>query len=372
MARVALSFDAWKPGAVKPASVEVPVQVPEASPSPQLVATLKGHEDGVWQVAWAPDGKTLVSLSSPRGADSKSEIKIWDVAERKERTTLRPDLGAVYRLAFAPDGRQLIAGYWKNDAKAGPTGGIALWDLASGQRQGLLQHSPPRGVTQLALSPDGKTVAAREGWKEGEQDAYKSCVTLWDLAGGKEKASIPDESVYALAFSSDGKVLARAVYVRQADAVEVRRRDCATGKDLALLPNPAKKGVVASLSFSPDGRTLAGVDPEGQIILWDTAQAKVRATFKPEDGRGIAALAFSPDGKTLAAAVGDRPGRSHEPGLVVLWDVSAGRPRLTLSGHTNAVSSVAFSPDGKLLASGSPDRTVRLWDVTALPPAREK
>jgi hypothetical protein len=35
MAKVALSFDAWKPGAVQPATVEVPVQVIEAVGSPQ-------------------------------------------------------------------------------------------------------------------------------------------------------------------------------------------------------------------------------------------------------------------------------------------------------------------------------------------------
>ena len=38
MAKVALSFDAWKPGAVQPATVEVPVQVIEAVASPQLTA----------------------------------------------------------------------------------------------------------------------------------------------------------------------------------------------------------------------------------------------------------------------------------------------------------------------------------------------
>ena len=111
--------------------------------------------------------------------------------------------------------------------------------------------------------------------------------------------------------------------------------------------------------------TLAGADYAGNIILWDTASAKVRATLKQEDRRRIISLAFAPDGKTLAAAVGDRPGRDHEPGLIVLWDAATGQRRLALTGHTNAVLSVAFSPDGKLLASGSSDRSVRLWDMTA-------
>src|SRR5438094_740748 len=148
MAKVALSFDAWKPGAVQPATVEVSVHVIEAAESAQLRATLEGHEDFVWQVAWAPDGKTLATLSSVKG-----EVKLWDVAERKERATLRSDLGASYNLAFTPDGKSLVVSHHQNDAKAGPTGGIALWDVATGRRTGLLQHTPPHGVLRLVLAP---------------------------------------------------------------------------------------------------------------------------------------------------------------------------------------------------------------------------
>src|SRR5437867_4212543 len=112
MAKVALSFAAWKPGEVKPATVEVPVQIIDATPTPQLIATLKGHEDYISQVAWSPDGKTLVSLSSIKG-----EVKLWDVASRKERAILRCDLGDSYGLAFTPDGKTLMVGHSKFDAK---------------------------------------------------------------------------------------------------------------------------------------------------------------------------------------------------------------------------------------------------------------
>jgi WD40 repeat protein len=349
--------------------VEVPVQVIEAVESSQLSATLKGHEDGIWQVAWSPDGKTLASLSIVNG-----EIKLWDVAERKERATLRSDLGNSYGLAFTPDGKSLVVGHHKHDAKTGPTGSISLWDTATGQRTGLLQHNPPRGVARLALSPDGKTLATSESWKEGDKAEYKHCVTLWDLSSGKVQTNMPDESTSALIFSPDRKVLARTSYTfkdNQLTAVEIRRRDLATGQNLPALPNTASKNPINCLAFTPDGKTLAGADYEGNILLWDTDLAKVRATLKQDDRRRIAALAFAPDGKTLAAAVADRPGRDHEPGLIVLWDTTSGQRRLTLTGHTNAVLSVAFSPDGKLLASGGSDRTVRLWDLTALPATSE-
>jgi WD40 repeat protein len=344
--------------------VEVPVHVIEALESPQLVTTLKGHEDAVSPVAWSPDGKTLAGVSWP-----KSEVILWDVAERKERATLRSDLGVSYRLAFLPDGKILVLGHWKDDPKAGLTGGISMWDVATGQQKGLLQHATPRGVRQIVLSPDAKVLASSESWK-GDKGEYKNGVTLWDVASGKAKETQAVDNPGTLAFSPDGKVLVQAIYTfkdNRLDGVEVRRRDLTTGRDLPALANTASKNPINCLAFSPDGKTLAGADYQGNILLWDTASANVRATLKQEDQRSVPALAFSPDGKTLATAVANSPGRDHQPGLIVLWDAATGQKRLTLNGHTNAVLSVAFSPDGKLLASGGADRTVRLWDMTALP-----
>ena len=343
--------------------MDVPVHIIEAVEAPQLRATLKGHEDAVWQVAWAPDGKTLATLSIIKG-----EVRLWDVVERKVRATLRSDLGDSYSLAFTPDGKTLVVGHYHHDAKAGPSGGIALWDVPTGRRKGLLQHTPPRGVSQLALAPDGQTIAAVESWKEGDSRPYKRGVTFWDVATGKPRVCPTTDMPNALEFSPDGKVLAWSSYVikdRQIAASLVRRRELTKGQELPELANTVSKNPLNFLAFSADGRILAGADFAGNIILWDTASAEVKFTLKQEDRRRIRALAFTPDGKTLAAAVGDRPGRDHEPGLIVLWDVATGQRRLTLTGHTNEVLSVAFSPDGTLLASGGSDRTVRLWDMTA-------
>jgi len=52
IAKVVLSFDAWKPGAVQPATLDVPVHIIEAVELVQLVATHIGHEEFVWQVVW--------------------------------------------------------------------------------------------------------------------------------------------------------------------------------------------------------------------------------------------------------------------------------------------------------------------------------
>ena len=58
----------------------------------------------------------------------------------------------------------------------------------------------------------------------------------------------------------------------------------------------------------------------------------------------VYSVSFSPDGRTLASGSAD--------GTVRLWNGVTGEHKQTLTGHTNWVESVSFSPDGRTLASG--------------------
>src|SRR5690349_12945796 len=73
-------------------------------------------------------------------------------------------------------------------------------------------------------------------------------------------------------------------------------------------------------------------------------EPKLKATFRGHKSV-VASVAYSPDGKTLASGSQDK--------TIKLWDVATGKEQATLKGHTSAVMSVAYSPDGKTLASGS-------------------
>jgi WD40 repeat protein len=108
---------------------------------------------------------------------------------------------------------------------------------------------------------------------------------------------------------------------------------------------------VNSVTFSPDGYTLAVSDEHGDVGLWDvtTGQRTVLAEGSPVYG-----VAFSPDGHTLAA--GDARGD------IRLWDVATGRRTATLAEGT-LVNSVAFSPNGHTLAAGDNRGDVGLWNV---------
>ena len=113
-------------------------------------------------------------------------------------------------------------------------------------------------------------------------------------------------------------------------------------------------GNVYSVTFSPDGTTLASGASDPSIKLWDVATRTNIAT-RTRFTRSIYSVSFSPDGAILASGSGDT--------VTHLWDVATWAMITTLQGHTDEVNSVSFSPDGAILASGSEDRTVKLWDV---------
>ena len=129
------------------------------------------------------------------------------------------------------------------------------------------------------------------------------------------------------------------------------------------LPEGAKarlgKGKINEIKYSPDGTRLAVASSIG-IWIYDAQTGEELELIRGHTS-GVNSVSFSPDGSTMASG--------SEDSDVRLWDANTGGPLHTLTGHTSGVNSVSFSPDGMMIASGSEDRTVRLWDANTGEPS---
>ncbi|MGH7172582.1 MAG: hypothetical protein ACRELF_04335, partial [Gemmataceae bacterium] len=103
---------------------------------------------------------------------------------------------------------------------------------------------------------------------------------------------------------------------------------------------PHKDSTVRSLLFAPDGRTLATLDSEGTIRLWDLVGHKQRACWG-DAKTPFQCLTYSPDARLLAAV--------NVRG-VHLWEPATGRAVRSLPQNFGSVASVCFSTDARFLA----------------------
>src|SRR5207237_4748394 len=120
-------------------------------------------------------------------------------------------------------------------------------------------------------------------------------------------------------------------------------------------------GTLTCLAFSPDGTQLAGGSQEGQVTVWSLSTGAARGQLT-RPGAQVASLGFSPDGKTVAVGLvpsGDRTAGATD--RLLLWDVTTQQTRI-LPGHPSGTRCVSFAPDGRSLATGGDDGLLKVWE----------
>lgn len=325
---------------------DMPAQ-PQSNPAiitPQNAAALQLADqdqyppwDLVHAVAWAPDSQQF--------AVSAGENLLFYQPPQLRPTFVQP-LGVWSPgLAYHPTRAWLAVG--------GRNGILSLFEL--NRHLSLWQvNAHPRGITRLAISPDGGWIAS---------GGYEPYARVWDMLSGESQSAMigGTYAIPALAITPDGQ------RVVMANGDIIRLREVASGRiSLSLYARDA----VTALAVSADGAVLVSGSANGLLELWalpgDTGGSPTldSSTLLPNPAgrsarsldRLVWELALNPQGNLLAVAQGT--------GQVQLWDLETLELRASLAGHPGGVTCVTFSPDGRYLLSGGLDAAVRLWQAS--------
>lgn len=310
-----------------------------------LARPVAGWTDAI-AVALSPAADRLaVATASPTRNHPESELVITAPGEPDPAApSVRVD-GLVDRIVFTPDGTRILA--------STTDGTVVVWD-GSAKKASVTRAAPSGAASQLAVAPDGVTVATRS-MEATEQSIRAAPTQLWRLDGTTMAASgqiegsplgfglvftpdgsrlviggtnqlvihrladgarttveIPDDQSRSLAVSPDGAQLAIGLW-----SGPVRLVDVETGKQNGDDLRVAKR--VTDLSFRGT-QELIGTSEDGSILFWDLA-TRTRMSDRPltavdrEAGKGFGlapSLAAGPD-FAVTASVAD--------GKLVKWSL---------------------------------------------------
>ena len=304
-------------------------------PYPKIDTDQRGE---VTAVAFSPDGSLLAV-----GAKENLPVKLYDVATGDLRRALsRSDQDRenwrnhAESLAFTPDGTVIAVG---SDKK------VCVYNVATGESSELWStanyHYSYRGVSSVAFSPDGSTLAfCRE--RVAAMIGIGGWVKAPRVLAAPERG---DGEIRGVAFSPTGSVLVVGV------GTSIKFFDVVTGQ----LRLEIDCGIpIYSVAYSSRGMMAVGGskgelklfeevsdehDPDEAVPLrWDYAGVQ------DHRGRSLDTLCFSPDGSTIAA--NGCGGATY----LDIYDIETGDSRHQLIRPTQSINAAAFSPDGKSIA----------------------
>jgi WD40 repeat protein len=255
-------------------------------------------------------------------------------SEREQRRTTRRLRGVIAALAVL-----LVASLAASV--------VAYYQTGSADEQ--LGEAESRRLATLAeqntdIWPRQSQLLAAAAWQRARTKQARDALLATENQPFDTILSGHEGVVQTVEFSQDGKTLVSGGMDGTVRLWDVERR---SGK--VFFTSDEEINVV---TFSPSGDELAVGSSDDTLYLLDARTAEVRQRIRP--GGPVLAAAYSPDGRTIAT--------SHA--IPQLWSTATGqRIGQAFVGHEKVVTSVLFTEDGQTLVSSAMDGTIRSWRV---------
>lgn len=301
----------------------------------------------------AGDGPPSTSPSASASA-SRSGSPSTSPGTTSSRFTVSEGWGSILRAAeFSPDGELIAVGDLD--------GGVALVRSTTLETARVLSSPGESGVdnstSDVKFQPGGKLLASVDD---------HATISLWDVASGKRSDSLQghknqkqDNYTDTLAFSGDGRLLAYGANTTVTVWDVAARERIATFVDPVGHTRNVDDGVLGSITFTRDGRTVIGSTTTGKLRFWDLDRGSLVATV--QKAQPLFGAQLSPDGGILAA-IGDS--------AVHLWNPESREEIETLSFNGQLISTLGFSRDGAHLAAADRGGVVQIWSTDTWNPVR--
>lgn len=324
-----------------------PSQPALSSPTPQikveefsLMRTFQGHTGWVYSVAISPDGQTLIS----KGYDNS--VKVWNLYTGQLLHIPERSAHSASNLIISSDGESFATD---------TSDGIKVWSLSSGEL--LHTITLPRSryfARSITISPDGQTLTTTDN---------DDSIRIWNLSTGELLHTIEGYSsrAYNVIISSDGQTLANGnedgtINVwnwRTGKLLHILKGNSPIDKDINSLVD-GRKISKHQIIFSPDGQSLLSFSKDKAIMVWNqhTGQLIYTLNYNETGIFGTFSITFSCDGRTIA-------GGSQEG--IKAWKLYTGQLLGILREPPSHSISIAISSDGQNLAIGDDDGTIKVW-----------
>lgn len=270
-------------------------------------------------VAFSPDGTRIVS------GDTEENIRLWDALSHREIPIMDGGRSETLVVAFSPDGTRIASG--------GIDGTIRLWDAHDGQELCILGRHPSK-IGNIAFSADGTRIASADDDR---------AIKLWDVSPSEIRILPGDEPLMDFALSPDGSRLATCSSstwklwdTNSGKAIKTESPEATYGGRLSQTPTMTR--------FAADGARFITVNPDGKVVLRDSATGDTLRVYEPPEGAGLKVAEFTADGKHIIAMGRWAP--------KFAWEVSTGK-QVDLPAHAFSEAPQWMSADRRWLAIAS-------------------